>query len=517
MGDIYSSIALEEQTYPIIYRTEENDPSKIVEPVVDLVIDDYARASDPAVADDGLDSKDRDVRNQWERNNYLNLTGTGKLRIVIPEEGVDFINIVSGPALIEEVMGSVAEHNKTSGLSYGEPEIVIDPNQQVAARYDRTIDAIILNPAQLENPDKGAIDAAMQVRYDRSPETLRAELTAETEKFLENNLPPAAVRAGNRYRAAAAAARDELLEQGVPEGDPRIIEAMVSAAQPIWNEHVMRNPDNAREISKERAKLFEQEGTVLVTPDNYPELYREAREGTELLNAQYGLSYQPPMVVIKEGHVKDGSPASYMPDSDTIILDADYVRSNPRGIVGILGHELDHRYPNPDLQRKDLIREFSGQQPDASVEAAYYEAERYDEARADRSGALVAGDGDIVAGAAIMKDGLTDALIQANAYMEPIIERMRLEQQQNQPPIVPDKAGTGQASSAKDIDRRTHPSDEMRLTALDAIIASAQLSYNLRHDADALPHDPTNAATNSPPAVQNGKPVQTQVDGVGGR
>lgn len=36
----------------------------------------------------------------------------------------------------------------------------------------------------------------------------------------------------------------------------------------------------------------------------------------------------------------------------------------------------------------------------------------------------------------------------------------------------------------------------------------------MSHDAGAPPHD---AATSAPPAVQNDKPVQTQVDGVGGR
>lgn len=513
MSNIYSSISLKEESYPVLYSTDENDPTKIVDPVVDLVTDVYSRASDPAIADDDLDSTARAVRAEWDQSNFREKFSRGELQLVIAESSNNG-RLMSSPEIIDAVNAATTQLNEVNEQSYRQPRVLVDPSQQEAARYDRTIDSIILNTAQLENPDMAAIDAAMQVRYDRSSETLRAELTQETGKFLEDNLPSASVRAGNRYRTAANAARDELIEQGVPADDPRVTEAMVAAAQPILSEHVARNPNNAREISKERAKLFAEEGTVLVTPDNYPELYREAREGTELLNAQYGLSYQPPMIVIKEGHAKDGSPASYMPDSDTIIFDADYVRSNPRGIVGILGHELDHRYPNPEQQREALISEFSGQPGQPSQRVELYEANRNEELRADRSGALVAGDGDIVAGAAIMKDGLTDALIQTNAYAEPILQRLRSEQEQDQRPASPEPANTEQTNDSPRVERSSHPTNDIRLAALDAIIREAQLSTNLSHDAGAPPHD---AATSAPPAVQNDKPVQTQVDGVGGR
>ncbi|MBX9726746.1 MAG: hypothetical protein K2X09_05730 [Rickettsiales bacterium] len=456
-------------------RVNGLEPEKVADFIVAAQLPDYQRLTDPTIKFTDRPNEDRTEISLW-RDEIAAGLGTRQYKFVRDTAEQDVL--VAGPEVVSALSKELSQRSQKTGVQTSPPSLIYDNEQVEPYRFDRAANALFINGDQLKgNIDHAALDTALDIRDDRSPERLAQELRGPALAFAEEELPPAYDRAANRVKIQAE-------NEGWADDKPRLRDAMVEAAYPLYREAT--DPANPAATQKAQNKFFSREGVTKVSEEFHPEILAMAAMGTaKLNNPAKGKNYAPPAVAIVEGEfVKSGSPAKFDNEKDIIILDAEYVRENPEALEGVIDHELGHRDQRKPQDFKDELHKEYSKRLGIPSDAKVLERMRNREFDADEAGASVVG-------AAEMKEDLKQSLDWSKEEAKSIDFILANGVQPSSP------------SSAAPKPEETHPSDEARYARLDALLAKEGVkkqSYNPQGDVGI--NDVEERGPSSAPAPQ---------------
>lgn len=446
------------------------ESEEAVESIVQLQIADYERLTDQTIAYSDRSPQDRQHIDMMRREAFAPIVADQQ-DFVTAQGGA---GQVANPQLIARIQSEVAERTPETEQARNPTYVVHDLAQTEPYRYERALDVLYVNSEQMEgNIDAPALNAALDQRANRSPEQLTSELRQEAREFVDEVGPQPS------YQLAANRVQHQATQEGWAHDKPRLRDAMVEAALPVYR--AASDPANPQATAQERERLLTQEEITEVTAESHPDIARMVAESTGELNAVNGADYAPPTVVISEGHFDyTGSPASFDKLSDTIILDADYVRSNPE-LDGILGHELGHRYQRDDQTLRDHMHRAMSDGLHIPVDPAVAERLREDELEADAAGAEAAG-----------VEGMRTGLVGATDWVDQEIMRDLMSDPAADASPEPDPGTTATEPSATEpsasaTNEASHPTNEQRYQHLDSLLAAEGVErqcYASRDDVD---------------------------------
>lgn len=429
--------------------TNGKAPEEVAAAIAAAQLNYYRDKTDPAIRDDPRHSKGDDFFD-WQREQIS--VGSEGYRLV-SENKVNSYE-VAGAAARSALSNALRERTGKIVEAKDWPRILYDKDQVEPYRYDRATDALFINQTQLRNPDTKALHTALDIRDDRSDKRLTHELYEQALPYAEDKLPPAYIRAANRVQEQARV-------EGWSDDKVGLRDAMVEAAYPHYRDAT--DPANPEATKKARDEFFARPFNFVtpytdkVTEKFHPEILAMVNRGTATLNnLPAGQNYSPPSIAIVVGELaSSGSPASFNPTTDTIILDADYVRENPEALEGVIGHELGHRYQREPADLKGNLHMIVSGILDIPVDPKVMSLSRTNELEADTNGAQLVGPAE-------MKADLNQSLGWAASQGAGNVAK------------EPEQAVVLDSALAEE--NRTHPLLATRNAKLDALLAQKGLS-----------------------------------------
>ena len=455
MTDLYFPGSILRENADIVLQENKgngSEPAQIADAIVSAQFTNYQRLTDPTIKYMDRPIEDRTDISAWRQSGITEGLRAGQYQLVTEQPAQN--GLAEGPKVVSALNDELSQRTQQTGVQSNRPTLVYDNTQVEPYRFDRSANALFINQAQLNgNVDRAALNATLDIREDRSPERLKQELRAPALAYAEENLPPAYDRAADRVKVQAE-------KEGWAEDKPRLRDAMVEAAYPLYRDAT--DPANPAATEKARSKFLSREGVTEVSEDFHPEIGQMAARGTATLNnPATGQNYTPPTVAIVEGEfAKTGSPGRYDKETDTVILDAAFVRDKPEALEGIINHELGHRYQyTPEILKAQLHGRYSHDlkiPPDPKM----LEFARQSELGADGAGAMVVG-------AAEMKKDLN----QASDWSENQGKIIRAEKAKSPATSAPGVAIPSSPNTPPKLDEM-HPTLEKRNAHLDALLAT---------------------------------------------